>query len=266
MIDSRYKLKTGEEVAYSPPIQNTANPYLTEAAMHADQANQLQGYGYLVDGVGAFTYLGTVAETAADYKGFWGGLDLRASNLAGDLSTAEQDGIKTKLAIVEGYSGSVGEIVLTQNIFGTGYADNWTYLTTNKSVIQGAAAGTFETLITGINKQPTLIAPYPIQLVSIKISGYTGPQASPETMELKCSYTDLPVDGGSSNYANPIQASYNTTPSFATTVGYNRTITANSTTIPEGKAIFVGFKNPPDASNGQVQGMIFQCLFRKVTV
>jgi len=38
--------------------------------MHADQANQLEGYGYLVDGVGAFTYLGTVAGTAADYKPF----------------------------------------------------------------------------------------------------------------------------------------------------------------------------------------------------
>ena len=71
-IDSRYKLKTGQEVAPFPPIQNTANPYLTEAAMHLDQANQLEGYGYLVDGVGAFTYLGTVAGTAADYEGFGG--------------------------------------------------------------------------------------------------------------------------------------------------------------------------------------------------
>ena len=70
MINSRYKLKTGEEVAYFPPIQNTSNPYLTEAAMHLDQANQLQGYGYLVDGVGAFTYLGTLAGTAADYEAF----------------------------------------------------------------------------------------------------------------------------------------------------------------------------------------------------
>ena len=69
-IDSRYKLKTGQEVAYFPPIQNTDNPYLTEAAMHADQANQLEGYGYLVDVVGAFTYLGTVAGTAADYEEF----------------------------------------------------------------------------------------------------------------------------------------------------------------------------------------------------
>ena len=68
-IYSRYKLKTGEEVDYFPPIQNTDNPYATEAAMYADQANQLQGYGYLVTGVGAFTYLGTVAETAADYEG-----------------------------------------------------------------------------------------------------------------------------------------------------------------------------------------------------
>ena len=59
-INSRYPLKVLQEVAPFPPIQNTANPYLTEAAMHADQANQLEGYGYFVDGVGAFTYLGTV--------------------------------------------------------------------------------------------------------------------------------------------------------------------------------------------------------------
>jgi len=73
MLNSRYKLKTGEEVAYFPPIQNTSNPYATEAAMHLDQSNQLEGYGYLVDGVGAFTYLGTLAGTAADYEGFGGG-------------------------------------------------------------------------------------------------------------------------------------------------------------------------------------------------
>ena len=70
MVNSRYKLKTGEEVSYFPPIQNTDNPYATEAIMYADQANQLEGYGYLVDGVGAFTYLGTVAGTAADYEDF----------------------------------------------------------------------------------------------------------------------------------------------------------------------------------------------------
>ena len=69
-IYSRYPLKVLQEVEPFPPIQNTANPYLTEAAMHADQANQLQGYGYLVDGIGAFTYLGTLAGTAADYEGF----------------------------------------------------------------------------------------------------------------------------------------------------------------------------------------------------
>ena len=73
MIYSRYPLKVLQEVEPFPPIQNTDNPYATEAAMHADQANQLEGYGYLVDGVGAFTYLGTVAETAADYEGFGGG-------------------------------------------------------------------------------------------------------------------------------------------------------------------------------------------------
>jgi len=69
-IYSRYPLKVLQEVEPFPAIQNTASPYLTEAAMYADQANQLQGYGYLVDGVGAFTYLGTVAGTAADYEAF----------------------------------------------------------------------------------------------------------------------------------------------------------------------------------------------------
>ena len=70
MIYSKYPLKVMQEVEPFPPIQNTDYPYATEAIMHADQANQLQGYGYLVDGVGAFTYLGTVAGTAADYEGF----------------------------------------------------------------------------------------------------------------------------------------------------------------------------------------------------
>jgi len=65
--------KTYGIVGSSKPIQNTANPYLTEAAMHADQANQLEGYGYLVTGAGAFTYLGTVAGTAADYRAFVSG-------------------------------------------------------------------------------------------------------------------------------------------------------------------------------------------------
>ena len=72
-IDSRYKAKVGQEVAYFPPIQNTDSPYASEAAMYLDQANQLQGYGYLVDGVGAFTYLGTLAGTAADYEAFVSG-------------------------------------------------------------------------------------------------------------------------------------------------------------------------------------------------
>ena len=86
-INSRYKLKTGEEVAPFPPIQNTAKPYLTEAAMYADQANQLQGYGYLVDGVGAFIYLGTVAGTAADYTPFMTTKDisLRSNNTASTI-------------------------------------------------------------------------------------------------------------------------------------------------------------------------------------
>ena len=86
-IDSRYKLKTGEEVDYFPPIQNTGNPYDTEAAMHADQANQLEGYGYLVDGLGAFTYLGTVAGTAADYKPFMPTKDIKLQGAFEDDST-----------------------------------------------------------------------------------------------------------------------------------------------------------------------------------
>ena len=113
-IYSRYKLKTGEEVDYFPPIQNTDSPYATEAAMHADQANQLEGYGYLVEGAGAFTYLGTLAGTAADYEGFGVGLDLRASNLAADLNEAERDVIKTKFRLWDGV-----ELIIESNVNGT---------------------------------------------------------------------------------------------------------------------------------------------------
>ena len=87
MIYSKYPLKVMEEVAPFPPIQNTANPYLTEAAMHLDQANQLQGYGYLVTDVGAFTYLGTLAGSSADYEGFMPTKDisLRSDNTASTI-------------------------------------------------------------------------------------------------------------------------------------------------------------------------------------
>ena len=78
---------TEKEDFTTPPIQNTDSPYATEAEMHLDQANQLEGYGYLVDGVGAFTYLGTVAGTAADYKGFMPTKDitLRSDNTASTI-------------------------------------------------------------------------------------------------------------------------------------------------------------------------------------
>ena len=66
-IISKYPLKVLQEVEPFPPIQNTSNPYLTEAAMYADQANQLEGYGYLVIDVGAFTYLGTIIGDETDY-------------------------------------------------------------------------------------------------------------------------------------------------------------------------------------------------------
>ena len=107
MIYSKYPLKVLQEVAPFPPIQNTASPYIDEAAMHADQANQLEGYGYLVDGVGAFTYLGTVAGTAADYKGFGGGTLLDTPTI---LSTYDLQNIKANNApiplIIPTYDGS----------------------------------------------------------------------------------------------------------------------------------------------------------------
>ena len=65
-----YNGTTWEKLDKGSPIQNTDNLYTTEDAMHADQANQLQGYGYLVDGIGAFIYLGTLAGSSADYEPF----------------------------------------------------------------------------------------------------------------------------------------------------------------------------------------------------
>ena len=145
MIYSKYPLKVMEEVAPFPPIQNTGNPYDTEAAMHADQANQLEGYGYLVDGLGAFTYLGTVAGTAADYEGFGGGsgLDLRASNLAADLSTAEKDAIRLKIGTAISPAPFLDEVIpdsylpSTTGMFklkGAFFTENMTVTTTGGTV------------------------------------------------------------------------------------------------------------------------------------
>jgi len=67
-IISKYPLKVMEEVAPFPPIQNTANPYLTEAAMRADQSNQLQGYFYVVKSVGYFEKLSTSSAVKEDYR------------------------------------------------------------------------------------------------------------------------------------------------------------------------------------------------------
>jgi len=152
-IFSRYKLKTGEEVEYFPPIQNTANPYLTEAAMHADQANQLQGYGYLVADVGAFTYLGTLAGTAADYKGF--GANLRLSNLAADLTTTEQDGIKTKLSITSSSipnEHQINGIRVTSNVTGT-YAIDWNAASVFVLTMTANTNFSFSNLPTGVNSK-----------------------------------------------------------------------------------------------------------------
>ena len=52
-----------------------------------------------------FASLTSKPTTIAGY-GITDGLDLRASNLAGDLSTAEKDGIKTKLSITNGITGA----------------------------------------------------------------------------------------------------------------------------------------------------------------
>jgi len=68
MIYSKYPLKVLQEVEPFPPIQNTDNPYLTEAAMYADQGNQLQGYIYVVTVVGHFEYLGTIVGDDTDYR------------------------------------------------------------------------------------------------------------------------------------------------------------------------------------------------------
>ena len=196
-IKTRYKLKTGEEVAYFPPIQNTANPYLTEAAMHADQANQLEGYGYLVDGVGAFTYLGTVAGTAADYEGFGGGsgLDLRASNLAADLSTAEQDALKAKMNIV---AASKESFVVAANFKWTsGSNNNWSIFNGNGISLYSTLTTNFITAISStsanvqVNNYPApFIAPFDCKIVSARIKFYT---ANPRTFDFSIgshSYTD----------------------------------------------------------------------------
>ena len=86
-----YIFNSGWKQTNEPPIQNTSTPYATEDAMYADQANQLEGYGYLVTGVGAFTYLGTLAGTAADYGGAGASLLKKTKTYTGGAQTITAD-------------------------------------------------------------------------------------------------------------------------------------------------------------------------------
>ena len=87
MIYSKYPLKVLQEVEPFPPIQNTDNPYLTEAAMHADQVNQLEGYIYKVTDKGHFEYLGTTLGDLRDYRSIRDGKNiiLRSNNTSSSL-------------------------------------------------------------------------------------------------------------------------------------------------------------------------------------
>jgi len=94
-----------------------------------------------------YGWSGMVKATAADTYSVNGslesnvvaGLDVRASNLAGDLSTAEKDGIKTKLSIVDGSSSLNWINVLDYGADPTGVVSSTTAFINAQSAITGNA-------------------------------------------------------------------------------------------------------------------------------
>jgi len=118
-----------------------------------------------------------VAGTAADYEAFGGGLDLRASNLAADLSTSEQDAIRLKIGTAISPAPFLDEVIpdsyapsTTGNfkLKGSFFTENMTVTTTGGTVnyiifhndndvdvniTTGATEGTFSvTIDNGISK------------------------------------------------------------------------------------------------------------------
>ena len=269
-IISRYKLKTGEEVDYFPPIQNTANPYLTEAAMHADQANQLQGYGYLVDGVGAFTYLGTVAGTAADYEAFGGGTgaDVRLSNVVSDLSGAEKTDILNKIGANAAIAASSSYLYQQIEVASPSPAgDIWYHISYNNTLTtstgwNGGIAG--DAMIigrSGINIRPTMIAPFDCVIERVFIGGYGG---SDYLISVGATTADINNNAAYPNtFVNPVEI-FNMSfqaASGATSSTYEEFVNANEITITKGKAVCCTFKKNID---GQWQGLSIGFLIRKV--
>ena len=271
-IDSIYKLKTGEEVAYFPPIQNTDNPYATEAAMHADQANQLEGYGYLVDGAGAFTYLGTVAGTSADYEAFGGGsgADVRLSNVVSDLSGAEKTDILNKIganAALANAASYIYQQIELQNEAGN--ADIWNHisyentLTTSTGWVNtggGVAGAAMIEGRSGIQCRPTMIAPFNCVIERVFIGGYGGYDY---LISVGATTTDITNGVAYPNtFINPLeifQMSFQAPSGSSST--YKEFVNANEVVITKGKAVFLCIKK----SSGTLwQGLSLGFLLRKV--
>jgi len=229
--------------------------------MHADQANQLEGYGYLVDGVGAFTYLGTVAVTAADYEAF--GANLRLSNLAPDLSTAEKDGIKTKLSITAGSGTGLRNSIIRLENFGDIITINElnysTYVNLGKwGVVVGPADSTPTNILVNWETVEAFIVPYKCVIKKFRYSYYSS--ISTGSIKFAIGKRDNLASGSfEAAFANP-ELMWESE-AFGYTGGrvYNRELDLSSFALTAGKAIILGaMQATAGAGNNGLQRVHFQ--------
>ena len=107
-------------------------------------------------------------------------LDLRASNLAGDLNEAERDGIKTKLSIVDGGTSVNSWTISFPFIWGTSNNFNWNVDKGVGSSLKAIATTDFTAAISdfGVNNeinshQPLFVAPFNCKITNVRLMYYS---------------------------------------------------------------------------------------------
>jgi len=174
-------------------------------------------------------------------------LDLRASNLAGDLSTAEQDGIKNKLSIAAGGGGTSGSfrssIIRLDNFGNTITINELNYGTYINLGNWGPAAGPADSTPTNIlmswDTREAFIVPYKCVIKKFRYSYYSA--SSLGTIKFAIGKRDNLASGSfEAAFANPELMWESAAFSYIGGYVYNRELDLSAFALTAGKAIILG--------------------------
>ena len=174
-------------------------------------------------------------------------LDLRASNLAGDLSTAEKDGIKNKLSIAAGGGGALGSfrssIIRLDNFGGVIKILELDYSSyTNLgswSKVAGPADSTPTNLLMSWDTREAFIVPYKCVIKKFRYSYYSS--TSLGTVKFAIGKRDNLASGSfEAAFANPELMWESAAFSYTGGNVYNRELDLSAFALTAGKAIILG--------------------------